>query len=248
MDIDGLGDKIVDQLVDRSLAMTPADVYGLRFEDLSALERMGSKSANNLLESIHASRSRPLARMVFALGIPGIGEEVAKVLVRHFETLDAMISADWAEIGEKKKAIVKENAARKRRGEPPLPQLLEGIGPELMNSLSMFFSEERNRAVIMALKREVNPGADAPVRDSRLAGKVFVLTGTLPTMTRDQAKSLIEGMGGKVTGSVSSKTDFVLSGDEAGGKLDKARSLGIPVLDEGSFMELLKSEAGKKSK
>ena len=248
MDIDGLGDKIVEQLVDKSLAMTPADVYGLKFENLADLERMGSKSANNLLESINASRGRPIARLVFALGIPGIGEEVAKVLVRHFETLDALIDADWTDIGEKKKAILKENAARKRRGEPPLPQLLEGVGPELMNSLSMFFSEERNRAVIMALKREVSPGAEAPVRDSRLTGKIFVLTGTLPTMTRDQAKSLIEGMGGKVTGSVSSKTDFVLSGDEAGGKLDKARSLGIPVLDESSFMKLLTPDSEKETK
>ena len=245
MDIDGLGEKIVEQLVDRSLAMTPADLYLLKFEDLAGLERMGSKSARNLLEAIDASRNRPLARLVFALGIPGIGEEVAKVLVRSFDSLDALMAVDWVEVGEKKKAIAKDNAARKRRGEPPLPQILEGVGPELMQSLSMFFSGEGNRAVIMALKEQVRPGAEAPVRGAGLAGKVFVLTGTLPTMTRDQAKNLIESMGGKVTGSVSGKTDYVVSGDEAGGKLDKARSLGIAVLDEASFMELLQAGAEK---
>jgi DNA ligase (NAD+) len=240
MDIDGLGEKIVEQLVDKSLAMTPADIYALKHADLADLDRMGSKSASNLIESIDKSRSRPLARLVFALGIPGIGEEVAKVLARHFETIEAILDADWGAIAEQKKTILRENAARKRRGEPVLPQLLEGIGPELMQSLSTFLSESRNRAVIKTLNEQVRPGMESQVRGAAFAGKIFVLTGTLPTMTRDQAKALIENLGGKVTGSVSSKTNYVLAGSEAGGKLDKARELGVEILNEGSFLELLK--------
>lgn len=245
MDIDGLGEKIVDQLVDKSIVLTPADIYGLKHGNLADLDRMGSKSAINLVEAIDASRGRPLARLVFALGIPGIGEEVAKVLARHFETLDALLDADWADIAEGKKNIQRENAARKRRGEPVLAQLLEGIGPELMQSLSTFLSEPRNRAVIMTLKNLLRPGAEKQARGARFTGKVFVLTGALPGMARDQVKSIIENQGGKVTGSVSSKTDYVLAGEEAGGKLDKARALGIPILDEGSFMDLLKSDGQK---
>ena len=245
MDIDGLGEKIVDQLVDKSVALTPADIYGLKYADLADLDRMGSKSAINLIDAIEASRGRSLARLVFALGIPGVGEEVAKVLTRHFETLDALLGADWGAIAEDKKNIQRENAARKRRGEPVLAQLLEGIGPELMNSLSTFLSEPRNRAVIMMLMNLLRPGVEIPVGGARFGGKVFVLTGALPSMARDQAKSIIENQGGKVTGSVSRKTDYVLAGEEAGAKLDKARELGVPILDEGSFLELLKSDGQK---
>jgi DNA ligase (NAD+) len=236
-----LGEKIVEQLVDSSLALTPADIYTLKLADLVKLDRMGSKSGNNLMQSIDKSRSRPLARLVFALGIPGIGEEVAKVLARHFETIEAILDADWKVIAEQKKSILRDNAARKRRGEPVLPQLLEGIGPELMQSLATFLSESRNRAVIMTLNEQVQPGMESQARGAAFAGKIFVLTGTLPTMTRDQAKAMIENLGGKVTGSVSNKTDYVLAGSEAGGKLDKARELGVEILNEGSFLELLKN-------
>ena len=241
MDIDGLGEKVVDQLVEKSLAKSPVDLYGLRQEVVAELNRMGTKSAQNLIEAIQASRGRPLARLIFALGIPGIGEEVAKILASHFGELDTLTRADWGAIAEEKKSIQKENAARKRRNEPALPQILEGIGPELMESLSKFLKEERNQAVIMALKDVVRPISVAAARGAILAGKTIVLTGTLPSMTRDQAKELIESLGGKVTGTVSKNTDYVLAGDDAGGKLEKARALGIKIIDEPTFNEFVRS-------
>ncbi len=241
MDIDGLGERIVEQLVDKSLVTSPADLFGLRLEALANLDRMGGKSARNLIEAIDASRGRSVARLIFALGIPGIGEEVAKVLARHFGDLDSMIEADWAAIAEQKKSVQRDNAARKRRGEPALPQILEGIGPELMNSLAKFLQENRNREVIMALKEAVKPSTESRQHGATLAGKVFVLTGTLPTLTRERAKGLIETLGGKVTGAVSSNTDFVLAGEDAGGKIEKARALGVRILDEHDFMELARN-------
>ena len=241
MDIDGLGEKIVEQLVDKSLAASPVDLYGLKPEAVAGLDGMASKSARNLIEAINASRGRPLARLIFALGIPGIGEEVAKVLAGHFQDLDNLVEADWGSIAEQKKSLQRDNAARKRRGEAALPQLLEGIGPELMDSLAKFLHESRNRAVIMALKEAVRPGLAGTPRGAALAGKTFVLTGTLPTLTRDRAKELIEALGGKVAGSVSGKTDYVVAGDEAGGKLEKARALGVRILDEHGFKQLVAS-------
>ncbi|HMG58213.1 MAG TPA: NAD-dependent DNA ligase LigA, partial [Burkholderiales bacterium] len=142
MDIEGLGEKLVDQLVDLEIARTPADIYRLDPGTLAGLERMGEKSAQNVVAAIEKSKNPTLARFVYALGIPGIGEEVAKILAKHFVSLDALLDADWAGIAEKKKEIQKENAARKRRGEAPLPPVLEGIGPELMESLRKFFSQE----------------------------------------------------------------------------------------------------------
>jgi len=187
-----------------------------------------------------------LARFTYALGIPGVGEEVAKILARHFVELDSLLHADWAGIAERKKAIQKQNAARKRRGEAPLPSVLEGIGPELMESLKKFFSQEHNREVIAQLTSgrdavQVHAERASPAATNReFFGKTFVLTGTLPSMTRDEAKELIESRGGRVVGSVSRQTDYVVAGAEAGSKLEKAHKLGVAVLDETGLRKMFK--------
>ncbi len=240
MDIEGLGEKLVEQIVDKGLVRTPADLYGLRPEQVRALERMGTKSAENLVAAIQSSRGRPLARFIFALGIPGIGEEAAKILARHFGNLEALLAADWASLEEQKRALQKENAARKRRAEAPLGQILEGIGPELMESLQKFLGEPHNRAVIESLAQSAAPVSGAGA-GGRLAGLTLVLTGTLPSMTREQATEIIEREGGKVAGSVSKKTDYVVAGTEAGSKLSKARELGIPVIDQAQFEALVRT-------
>ena len=245
MDIEGLGEKLVDQLVDLEIVRTPADLYRLRAGDLAELERMGEKSAQNVIAAIAKSKTPALARFVYALGIPGVGEEVARILAKHFVELDALLRADWAAIAEKKKHIQKENAARKRRGEAPLPPVLEGIGPELMESLKKFFSQEHNREVIAQLtsgRDAVQVQAERPshaATNQGLSGKTFVLTGTLQDMTRDKATELIESRGGKVIGSVSRQTDYVVAGAEAGSKLEKAHELGVAVLDETGLRKML---------
>lgn len=243
MDIEGLGEKLVEQLVERGLIKSPADLYRLRAEDLAGLERMGPKSAQNVVDAVQASRRRTLARFIFALGIPGVGEEVAKILARHFGTLEALLRADWSDIAEQKRTLQKEKAARKRRGEGQTAQLLEGIGPELMESLAKFLGEPHNRDVIAALAEAVHPApakvaAEVPAAGP-LSGKTFVLTGTLSTLTRDRARELIEGQGGHIAGSVSRNTDYVVAGAEAGGKLDKARELGVKIIDEAGLSALL---------
>jgi DNA ligase (NAD+) len=239
MDIEGLGEKLVDQLVERERVKSPADLYGLDFETLSALERMGEKSARNLLESIDRSRQTELTRFIFALGIPGVGEEVAKILARHFGALDAFMSADWPSAAADKEAIRKQNAQRKKRGEDLLEVPLEGIGPELMESIAKFVHEPHNLEVIRRLQAEIRFERGAAVRAAKDA-KTFVLTGTLAGMSRDEAKAALEAKGHKVAGSVSRKTDYVVAGEEAGSKLDRARALGVEVLDERQFMDLLK--------
>jgi len=238
MDIEGLGERLVEQLVDKALVRTPADLYRLTVEQLEQLERMGRKSAENLVAAIDSSRGQPLARFIFALGIPGIGEEVAKILARHFGNLKGLLGADWAALEEQKRALQKENAARKRRKEKPQPQILEGIGPELMDSLTKFLGEPHNREVIEALARSAVP-AETARSGSRLSGKTIVLTGTLPDMTRERATELIEREGGKVSSAVSKKTDYVVAGTDAGSKLSKARELGVPVIDQAEFEALV---------
>ncbi len=248
MDIEGLGERLVDQLVDLEIVRTPADLYRLGAAALAELERMGEKSAQNIVAAIEKSKSPPLARFIFALGIPGVGEEVAKILAKHFGRLDRLLEAGWGDIAEKKKRIQKENAARKRRGEAPLPLVLEGIGPELMDSLKKFLSQGHNREVIAQLTAgphgvQVRAEKSLPAAAGRsFSGKTFVLTGTLPSMTREEAKELIESHGGKVAGSVSKQTDYVVAGDEAGSKLEKARELGIAVVDEAGLRKM--SEEG----
>ena len=245
MDIEGLGGKLIDQLVERNLVQTPADLYRLGLNSLSELERMGEKSAKNLVNAIAQSKKQPLARFVFALGIPGVGEEIAKILARHCGELNALMAVDWRLIAEQKKNVQKDNAGRKRRGEAPLAQILEGIGPELMDSLEKFFTESHNREVIAQLTApggvevQAQTAPISAVREGTLAGKTLVLTGTLPNMTRDDAKRLIEAAGAKVTNSVSKSTDYVVAGNEAGSKLEKAQELGVAVIDENRLRSML---------
>ena len=242
MDIEGVGEKLVEQLVDRELARSPADLYRLSKKTLAGLERMADKSAQNVIDSVQRSRLMDLARFVFALGIPGIGEEVAKIVARHFGSLRAILEADWAALAAEKEAVRKDNAKRKRRSEPPLQVPLEGIGPELMESVDKFVHEPHNREIIQKL---VDPVRGITVRDAAARktatapAKTFVLTGTLQGMTRDQARALIESQGHKVAGSVSRMTDYVIAGADAGSKLEQARALGVTVLDERGLTQLL---------
>jgi DNA ligase (NAD+) len=242
MDIEGLGDKLAEQLVEQNLVESPADLYDLDAAQLAALERMGEKSARNVIASIEHSRDATLARFIFALGIPGVGEEVAKILARHFGTLEALLAADWEALAAEKEAVRKENAKRKRRGEAALPVPLEGIGPEIMDSIRQFLHEPHNRKVI---RRLMDPRVGVRIRPEPQAAsragttKTFVLTGTLPGITRDEAKSLIESRGYKVAGSVSKNTDYVVAGADAGSKLERARDLGVEVLDEDGLKRLL---------
>jgi DNA ligase (NAD+) len=238
MDIEGLGDKIVDQLVERDLAKSPADLYDLDEATLAGLERMAEKSAQNLRGSIEKSRHPELNRFIYALGIPGVGEEVAKILARHFGSMSKLLTAEWSALMADKEAVRKENAQRKKRGEPLEDVPLEGIGPELAESIEKFLHERHNRDVIERLTRVVEIAALA--RRGGEGGKTFVLTGSLAGMTRDEAREALEARGHKVAASVSKKTDYVVAGADAGSKLDKARSLGVPVIDEQQLKELLK--------
>jgi DNA ligase (NAD+) len=219
MDIDGLGEKIVDQLVDGGLVRTPADLYRLRADDLAALERMGEKSAANLAAAIDASRATTLARLIYALGIRNVGESTARDLAQAFGDVEALMHADAEAL-----------------------QRVPDVGPVVAQSIADFFAEAHNREVVKRLLaagvRAAAPAARQPAA-SAAAGKKFVLTGTLPSMSREQAAALIEAAGGSVAGSVSKKTDFVVAGTDPGGKYEKARALGIPVLDEAGLLELL---------
>jgi DNA ligase (NAD+) len=239
MDIEGLGDKLVEQLVERDLVKNPADLYQLEVAALAGLERMAEKSAANVFSSIQKSRHAELARFIYALGIPGVGEEVAKILARHFGSLEALLNAEWASLAADKEAIRKENAQRKKRGEPLAPVPLEGIGPELAESIEKFVREPHNREVIGRLTRAVTVAAAARSRPAAQA-RTFVLTGTLAGMTRDEVKAAIEAKGHKVAGSVSKNTDYVVAGADAGSKLEKARSLGVAVIDEAELQRILK--------
>ena len=240
MDIEGLGDKIVDQLVEQDLVKSPADLYKLDVATLAGLERMGEKSAQNLAASIEHSRKTQLARFIYALGMPGVGEEVAKILARQFGGLEPLLGADWATLAAEKETIRKENTRRKKKGEPLQDVPLEGIGPELMESIEKFLREPHNREVIGRLTGVVSWSKEKAVKKP-VQAKTFVLTGTLAGMSRDEAQAAIEAKGHKVTGSVSKKTDYVVAGADAGSKLDKARQLGVAVLDEGQFLDLLKA-------
>jgi DNA ligase (NAD+) len=219
MDIEGLGEKLVDQLVDGKVVRTPADLYKLGVTGLAELERMADKSASNVIAAIDKSRRTTLARLIFALGIRHVGETTAKDLARHFGGLDALIEADEAALLE-----------------------VHDVGPVLAESILLFFAEPHNREVIAQLRRAgVEWPESAPQRAAKgkLADVTFVLTGTLPSLSREEAKELIEEQGGKVAGSVSKKTNYVVAGAEPGSKLDRANELGIPVLDERGFRALL---------
>jgi len=219
MDIEGLGDRLVEQLVDNAIVRTPADLYKLGLVKMINLERIAEKSALNILAAIEKGKHTTLARFIFALGIRNVGEATAKDLARHFGNLDALMAADIDRL-----------------------QQVPDVGPVVAASIVRFFAEPHNVEVIEQLRAAgVNwpEGASVALVNSPIAGKTFVLTGTLPTLTRDEAKDMIEALGGKVAGSVSKKTDYVVAGAEAGSKLDKAQALGVSILDEAQFMELI---------
>jgi len=217
MDIEGLGDKIVDQLVDLNLVRTPADLYRLGFSALANLERMGDKSADNLIRSIAQSKSTSLPRFIFGLGIRHVGESTAKDLAKYFGTMQALMDAQMEDL-----------------------LTVNDVGPVVANSIISFMSESHNREVIeQLLASGIEFQVEEQIASVDLSGKTFVLTGTLPTMSRDQAKALLEAAGAKVAGSVSQKTSYVVAGSDAGSKLEKANELGIPILDEDALMKIL---------
>jgi len=224
MDIEGLGDKLVDQLVDAGIVKTPADVYKLGLVALANLPRMADKSAANLLAAIEQSRRTTLARFIFALGIRNVGEATARDLARRFGSFDALMEADAESLQE-----------------------VPDVGPVVARSIVDFFAEPHNREVIEQLRAagvSWAEGAPAAPPTGPASGKTFVLTGSLPTMSRDEAKALIEAHGGKVSGSVSKKTDYVVAGAEAGSKLDKAQALEVAILDEDGLRTLLETRPG----
>ena len=240
MDIEGLGERLVEQLVDANLVSTPADLYRLDLATLAGLERMGEKSAANLLAAIAASRDTSFARFLFALGIRHVGEEVARQLAQAYGNLEPLLQEDWEALQARKAEVQKENARRRLRGETLDPVPLEGVGPEIIESLRRFFGERHNLEVIDALRAcGVRWSGPAKAAGSALAGLSFVLTGTLATMTREQAGELIRAQGGSVASSVSKKTDYLVAGEAAGSKLERARELGVAVLDEDGLRALI---------
>ncbi|MEO8137746.1 MAG: helix-hairpin-helix domain-containing protein, partial [Betaproteobacteria bacterium] len=224
MDIEGLGEKMVDQLVEGNLVRTPADLYKLGVAAFAALERMAEKSAANLFAAVEKSKTTTLVRFIYALGIRHVGETTAKDLALHFGSLDPLLDADEAAL-----------------------LAVRDVGPVLATSIRQFFVEAHNRQVIDELRAagvhwpETEPAAPAP---GHLAGLTFVLTGTLPTLSRDAAKELIEQYGGKVAGSVSKKTSYLVAGVEAGSKLERARELDVAVIDEETLLAMIENRVG----
>ena len=218
-DVDGLGEKLVSQLVETGLIADASGLFALSLRDLAALPRMAEKSAGNIIAALNAAKKIPLARFLFALGIRNVGEHVGKILARRFKNLENVISARESELTE-------------------IPE----IGPVVAESITAFFSRPENAALIQRLlnlgvivEEEAGPGAVS----AAVSGKTFVLTGTLPTLKRDEAKAKIEAAGGKISGSVSKKTDYVVAGEEAGSKLDKARELNVVVIGEEELLRMI---------
>ena len=216
MDIDGLGPAVVEALVNASLISSPADLYYLEPQSVASLERMGKKSAENLIDAIEKSKSAGLARLICAFGIRQVGAKAAKVLARHFGTLDALMDATLLEL-----------------------LAVQDIGQITAENIVDYFENPQSRHQIELFRQAgVSFAGDEEIVDNRFAGKTFVLTGTLPTFTREEAAAIIEKFGGKVSGSVSKKTSFVLAGEAAGSKLTKAESLGITIIDEAAFLKM----------
>jgi len=223
MNIDGLGDALVDQLVDRGMVRNVADIYSLTLDQLISLERMGAKSAGNLIANIEKSKQNPLPRVLTALGMRFVGERTAVFLAEAFGSLDRIAQASVEEL-----------------------QRSEEVGPKVAESVCQFFREPRNRELVERL-REAGLNFEYQTRRKKggpLQGLTFVLTGTLPTLTREEAARTIEAAGGKVSGSVSRKTSYVVAGEEAGSKLDKARGFGVKVIDERRLLEMAGKDAG----
>jgi DNA ligase (NAD+) len=218
MDIDGLGDKLCESMTDLGLIATPADLYSLTVEKLITLERMGDKSAENLVAAIERSKHSTLRRFIYALGIPEVGEATAKALAEHFREVPKLEVATLEEL-----------------------QAVRDVGPEMAGAIHGWFEDPDNRAMVAAL---LSAGAhpeppEAKKEGGAFEGKTVVITGTLSTMSREQAKEEVERRGGKVSGSVSKKTNLLIAGEEAGSKLTKAKELGVKVVDEKEFQAML---------
>jgi DNA ligase (NAD+) len=222
LDIDGLGTKLIDQLVEAGLVNNPADLYELTAERLAELDRMGEKSAENLVQALDDSKKKAtLPRFLYALGIRDVGEATAAALANHFGSLKELQDATEEQIQE-----------------------VPDVGPVVASHVYKFFQEQHNRDVLAALSKHIRLQAQArkvASGEGPLAGKTFVLTGSLDSMSRDQASERIVALGGKVAGSVSKKTSYVVAGAEAGSKLAKAQELGVEVLDEAAFLTLLQA-------
>jgi len=218
MNIEGMGESLVNQLADRGLVKDVADIYSLNEAKLLSLERIGKKSADNLLHEIEASKKLPLERVILGLGIRFVGERTAELLAEHFGSMDTFMNASFDEL-----------------------QQVTEVGPRVAEAITEFFSEPRNRELVERLRKAgLRFEGEKKQRGTKLAGKTFVLTGTLPNLSRDEAKKMIEDAGGKVSTSVSKKTDYVVAGSDAGSKLDKAQELKIAVIDEDALRSLLK--------
>ena len=221
MNIEGMGDALVTQLADRGLVKNVADIYRLTKDDLLKLDRMGEKSAQNVLNEIAASKKLSLQRVIFGLGIRFVGERTAEFLADHFGSMDALMNASAEELQE-----------------------VNEVGPRIAESIAEFFQEPKNRELVEQLRTAgLTFTGVKKQRGTKLAGKTFVLTGTLAKYSRDQAKKMIEDAGGRVSGSVSKKTDYVVAGSDAGSKLDKAKELGVAVIDENEMEALVRTGA-----
>jgi DNA ligase (NAD+) len=217
MNIEGMGDALVDQLADKKMVTNVADMYRLTKADLLSLERMGEKSAQNILDEIEKSKKLPLERVIYGLGIRFVGERTAEFLSEHFGSMDKLMQASEEELVE-----------------------VNEVGPRIAKSIREFFDEPKNVALVEQLRKAgLQFKGEVKQRGTKLAGLTFVLTGTLPTYSRDDMKKMIEDAGGKVSGSVSKKTSYVVAGEEAGSKLDKARELGVKVVDEAGMLGML---------
>lgn len=217
MNIDGLGPQVAELLLANGKITDVADLYTLKTEDVAHLDRMGEKSAENLIAAIEGSKGAGLERLLYALGVRQVGEVAAEALAAKFRTLDACMNAPFEAFAE-----------------------IDDIGEITATALVEFFANEKNRTLCERLKEYgLNCNATSEIKKDTLAGKTFVLTGTLPSMTRDEAADLIKKNGGKVSSSVSKKTSYVVAGEEAGSKLTKAKELAVPVIDEAALMEML---------
>ena len=219
LDIEGLGEKLVDQLVESDLVRRFSDVFRLDAETLAGLERMGEKSATNLMASLERAKDTTLARFLIALGIRDVGEGVAALIAAHFGDLDPISKASREEL-----------------------ESVDGVGPTIAESIERFFANARNAAEVKDLRKlgvRWEPSAPKQRGQGALDGKTFVLTGGLAGMTRTRAKKRIQALGGKVTASISKKTDYVVAGSDPGSKLEKAEKLGVEILDEAALEKLL---------
>jgi DNA ligase (NAD+) len=218
MNFDGMGESLVTQLIEKGLVKNVADIYDLTRDNLLSLERFADKSAQNILDEIENSKKLPLERVIYGLGIRMVGERTAQFLAEHFGSMEAIENASVDEL-----------------------QKVGEVGPKIAESIAEFFGNPANRKLVDRLRlANLTLKGEKKERGTKLAGKTFVLTGTLAHFTRDEAKKMIEDAGGKVAGSVSKKTDYVVAGTDAGSKLDKAKELGVAVIDEEEMRKLLR--------